>query len=142
VEEHAYLTLGCYGRKENGFVLCPSIENRILKLSESLVNFDKLMDYLDSIKLFDRPIINQNAIIHLVYHIQDKFNQKIKPIWTDHEYHLIERFIQMHKNCGIYSQIILTAEELVDKTQVDTPIFIKNSKEPLLNLTNIRGRRF
>jgi hypothetical protein len=52
VQESAYLVLGCYGRLENGFVLCPSTQNRILKLDDSLVNVDGVTDYLDAVKLF------------------------------------------------------------------------------------------
>lgn len=110
-EENAYLVLGCFGRTENGFVLCNSVENRVLKLTDSLNDFPLIMNYLDSVRLFDRPMLDQNAIINLVYNLQNKFDQKIRRLWTDHQYHLIERFIQMHKPCGIYSKLILTLDE-------------------------------
>lgn len=111
MEENAYLILGCYGRTENGFVLCSSTQNRILKLDDGLVNIDGVIKYLDAVKLFDRPMLDQNAIRHLIYNIQERFDQKFKRIWTDHEYHLLERFIQMHKPCGLYAQLIMVQEE-------------------------------
>jgi hypothetical protein len=125
LEENAYLILGCYGRTENGFILCPSTENRILKLDDSLVNFEKIMDYFDTIKLFDRPIIDQNSIRHLIYNLQDRFDQKIKRLWTDHEYNLLERFLQMHKPCGFYAKLILVPEEF------DKQIPIKDNNQVL-----------
>lgn len=111
VQENAYLVLGCYGRTENGFILCPSTQNRILKLDDGLVNAEGVTSYLDVVKLFDRPMLDQNAIRHLVYNLQDKYDQKFKRLWTDHEYHLLERFMHMHKACGLYAQLILVNEE-------------------------------
>ena len=107
----AYLILGCYGRIENGFILCSTTQNRILKLDDSLVNLDGVINYLDAVKLFDRPMLDQNAIRHLVYNLQERFDQKFKRMWTDHEYHLLERFIQMHKPCGLYAQLVLVQAE-------------------------------
>lgn len=110
MDETAYLILGCYGRTENGFILCPSTQNRILKISDSLTNVEGVLSYFDTVKLFDRPLLDQNAIRHLIYNLQDRFDQKFKRLWTDHEYHLLERFMQMHKPCGLYSQLILVSE--------------------------------
>jgi hypothetical protein len=146
-EENVYLVMGCYGRKESGFVLCPSIQNRILKLDESLVNYDGIMDYLDAVKLFDRPMIDQNAVRNFIYNLQNKFDQKIRRLWTDHEYHLIERFIIMHKNCGIYCQLILVSEELDDEEDDQISFVIRGTpqreeiyKPP--NLKVVRGRKY
>jgi hypothetical protein len=145
-EENAYLVLGCYGRSENGFILCPSTQNRILKLDDSLVNVDGVTSYLDAVKLFDRPMLDQNAINHLIYHLQDKFDQKFKRMWTDHEYHLLERFMQMHKHCGMYAQLILVEGE-EDTPKDETMAFIKGIPEierieRKVNLTSVRGRRY
>jgi hypothetical protein len=126
-EESAYLVLGCYGRTENGFVLCPSVHNRILKLDDALVNIDGVISYLEAIKLFDRPMLDQNAIRQLVYYLQDRFDQKFKRLWTDHEYNVLERFLQMHRPCGLYAQLILVNPDM------DTP---KNAKE---EVTFVRG---
>jgi hypothetical protein len=119
VEEKAYLVLGCYGRTENGFVLCSSTQNRVLKLDDSLVNIEGVMNYFDAVKLFDRPMLDQNAIRHLIYHLQDRFDQKFKRMWNDHEYHLLERFIQMHKPCGLYVQLIMVQDSGLSPGFVD-----------------------
>jgi hypothetical protein len=150
-QENAYLTMGCYGRSENGFILCNSVQNRILKLDDSLVNIDGVMDYLDAVKLFDRPMLDQNAIRHLVYNLQDRFDQKFKRLWTDHEYHLIERFMQMHKPCGVYAQIILTYDDLSDDIDDNQISFVRGVPEKSerkesqnvrkINMSSIRGRK-
>jgi len=146
VAENAYLALGCYGRKEDGFTLCPSAENRILKLDESLVFFDEIMDYLDAIGMFDRPMMDINAIRHLVYNLQDRYDQKIRRLWTEREFNCIERFIQMHKPCGLYAQIIVVPAEadVPDEPEAEslavkgTPVIEKTERKPELKL--IRGR--
>lgn len=146
VQESAYLVLGCYGRTENGFVLCPSTQNRILKLDDSLVNAEGVTDYLDAVKLFDRPMLDQNAIHHLIHNLQDRFDQKFKRLWTDHEYHLLERFIQMHKPCGLYAQLILV-EDIEKEPEPEQISFVRaipeiQTQERKLNLTSVRGRKY
>jgi hypothetical protein len=146
VEECAYLVLGCHGRTENGFILCPGVQNRILKLDDSLVNIDSVIDYLEAVRLFDRPMLDQNAIRHLVYNLQDRFDQKFKRLWTDHEYNLVERFIHMHKQCGIYAQLIMISEEPNDKEKdqisfvIGIPEVEKHNR--IINLSGVRGRKF
>lgn len=128
--EDAYLVLGCYGRTENGFVLCPSVQNRILKLDDALVNIDGVINYLEAVKLFDRPMLDQNAIRHLVYYLQDRFDQKFKRLWTDHEYNVLERFLQMHKPCGLYSQLILVNSDMeAPKSPKEEVTFIRGVPE-------------
>jgi hypothetical protein len=130
VNESIYLTLGCYGRTENGFVLCPGVQNRILKIDDSLSDCDGVFKYLDAVKLFDRPMLDQNSIRHLIFNMQDKFDQKIRRLWTDHEFNLLERFMIMHKACGLYCQLILvpfSSNSLLTKEEnikEDTPILI------------------
>lgn len=149
--EKTYLVLGCYGRAENNFVLCSSVQNRILELNESLVNYNSIMDYLDIMKLFDRPLLDQNAIRHLVFNLQDRFDQKIKRLWTDHEFHLIERFMHMHKPCGIYAQLILipsSFEEDENSSEDYNISFIKGSNrvitnnERKVNLSSVRSWKY
>lgn len=148
MEESAYLVLGCYGRTENGFVLCPGTQNRILQINDSLVNVDGVLDYLDAVKLFDRPMLDQNAIRHLIYNLQDRFDQKFKRLWTDHEYHLIERFMQMHKPCGMYSQLILVPSELDNEdVEQEEVSFVRgtpesNRTERKANLGSVRTRKY
>lgn len=147
VEECAYLVLGCHGRTENGFILCPGVQNRVLKLDDSLVNIDGVIDYLEAVRLFDRPMLDQNAIRHLVYNLQDRFDQKFKRLWTDHEYNLIERFVHMHKQCGLYAQLIMVSEDEHPVKDKDTTSFVRGVPEverraKIVNLAGVRGRKF
>lgn len=91
------------------------------------------MDYLDAVKLFDRPMLDQNAIRHLIYNLQDRYDQKLKRLWNDHEYHLLERFMHMHKPCGLYSQLILVYDSVDIDTENDNSkddiSFISGSQE-------------
>jgi hypothetical protein len=129
VEENAYLILGCYGRTENGFVLCSSTQNRILKLDDGLVNIEGVTDYLEAVKLFDRPMLDQNAIRHLIYNLQERFDQKFKRMWTDHEYHLLERFMHMHKPCGVYAQLVMVSEDPQKQAICDDISFVRGIPE-------------
>lgn len=146
MEENAYLVLGCYGRKEDGFVLCPAAENRILTIKESLNSFDEIMDYLDAIGLFDRPMMDINAIRHLVFNLQDRYDQKVRRLWTEREFSCIERFIHMHKPCGLYAQIIVVPSEIDVPDEPEeqscivkgTKVIEKAERKPELKL--IRGR--
>ena len=105
-EESVFIVLGCYGRKEDGFILCPKAENRILKLDDSLVYLDEIWDYLEAVRLLDKPLIDLNAIRNVIFKMQDRFDQKIKKLWSEKEFHMIERFIHMHKACGLYIRLI------------------------------------
>jgi hypothetical protein len=126
------------------------VENRILKLDDSLTNFHGVMDYLDSVKLFDRSMLDQNAIRHLVYNLQEKFDQKVRRLWTDHQYHMYERFMQMHKPCGLYAKLILISEEQTKKPPVDSEqisFVIKGqpelqSRKKVTNLQDVRSRKY
>ena len=110
-EECVFLVLGCYGRKEDSFTLCPSAENRILKLDDSLVYIDEIWDYLEAVKLLDKPVINLNAIRNIVFRMQDEYDQKIKKLWSEKEFNMIERFINMHKQCGLYMKLVTAVDE-------------------------------
>ena len=111
MRESAYLVLGCFGRVENEFVLCSAVENRILRLDDTLNNFHDLANYLDKVNLFERPMLDNNSIRHVLYNLQDRFDQKTRRLWTDHHYNLMERFMQTHKPCGFYLKTIICLEE-------------------------------
>ena len=121
MDENVYLVLGCYGRTEDGFVLCPSAENRILKLDETLESYEDIVNYIDSVRLFDKPLLDNNAIRHFIYNLQDRYNQKIRRLWSEREYHLLERFVNMHKPCGLYVRLIIVPE-ILDKEKDNEPI--------------------
>lgn len=146
-EASCYLVLGCFGREDDGFVSCPSVENRILKLDDSLVYIDDIMDYMDSLGLFDRHMLDINSIRHLIYNLQDRYDQKIKRLWNEQQYHLLERFIQTHRPCGLYTKLVLVSpdqeEEKPKKPErilvKGTPVIEQAERKPILKV--IRGRR-
>jgi hypothetical protein len=147
-QENAYLILGCHGREEDGFILCPSTENRILKLDESLVDFGGVVEYLEAVQLFDRPMLDYNALRHLIHNLQDRFDQKVRRLWTEHKYNLIERFMVMHRPCGLYAKLVLLAEEKTNgKSKENEYVFIKGTPEPMVKQSfanenaMVRGRR-
>jgi len=110
LQENVYLVLGCYGRKEDGFTLCPSTENRILRIDDSLAYFEEIWSYLETIGLLDKPLININAVQNFVFRMQDRFDQKIKKLWSEQQFNTLERFIHMHKTCGLYVRLLVINE--------------------------------
>lgn len=111
MEENAYLVLGCYGRIDDGLVLCSSTENRILKLDDTLDQFDQIVEYFENLRLFDRPIMDQNALRHLIHNLQKKYFQNIKPIWSQSKFTSMEKYLHMHGQCGVYARLIVVQEE-------------------------------
>jgi len=153
-----YLLLGCFGRKESfndkseiiDFVSCASCENRILTLNTSKVNnYNAIMDYFDSCRLFDKPIFEYSAIVHFIRNVRDKFDQIVtdKPIWSETQYNLYQKFLVEHRFCGLYVKLIFTDpyENKVAKVE-EKGIIIKGKENqpvymPKFNLKLIRGKR-
>jgi hypothetical protein len=146
-DEKCYLVLGCFGREDDGFVSCRGIENRILKIDTSLVYFEEVMDYFDSVRLFDRHMLDSNAIRHLIYNLQDRFDQKVRRLWNENRYNLLERFLHNHKQCGLYAKLILVpASEDRPRPKEPETVMVRGTpeperreKKPVLKL--LRGRR-
>lgn len=130
--ESAYLVLGCFGRTESEFVLCSSVENKILKLDDTLFNFHDIAGYLDKLNLFEKILLDQNSIRHLIYNLQDRFDQKTKRLWSDHKYNLIERFMQTHKPCGFYAKTIISIQEKEIEKPIKDEIFLIKAQPEML----------
>lgn len=143
--ENLYLVLGCFGRREGEFIYCPSVSNRILHVHSKLIHYDELMDYLDGLRLFDKPLFDLNATRHMIYYIQDRFEQRVRKIWAQRDFELYEKFLNGHKNCGIYSRLILAQEEdnHEEKPDIENIEYAAEEnvqKKPELKL--IRGKRY
>lgn len=102
-----FICLGCFGLTTNHFISCPSVENVILNVNPSLFKYNELMDYLDQNRLFDKLLLEYNAINHFIYNLQDKFDQSIKPLFSSRMYELYQKFISQHRNCGLYIKLLL-----------------------------------
>lgn len=146
-ESVLYLSLGCFGRSEDGFVLCPSVDNRILKIDASLKHYNEMMDLFDSYRLFDRPIMDANPIKNLAFHMQRNFDQNIKKLWSEKEFNLIERFMHMHKSCGLYMSLLVVPKELDLPIKNEPHSFLIEPsnyieiEDPKFDATSIRGKR-
>jgi hypothetical protein len=146
--EKLYLVLGCFGRRDDDFVNCLGVENRILRLNDSLEYYSEIMDYFESLRLFDKPLFDYNAIRHVVYNMQDRYDQKFKRLWTEKYYNLLERFIVGHRSCGIYMKLVLVNTDYEEPPAPPVPESIKVKKTEGLDqvarppdLKVIRGRR-
>ena len=100
-----YIVLGCYGRTDDEFVSCSGIENIILKIEPSDQNYNEIMDYLDSLQLFDRQIMNYNAARHFVHNMQDKFDLPTKRLWSEKMFLLYQKFVIDHRDCGVWIKL-------------------------------------
>jgi hypothetical protein len=97
------------------------------------------MDYLDSVQLFDKVMLDWNAICHLIYNLQDRFDQKVKRLWTENEYHLLERFLHTHRQCGLYAKlIVVSSEQDVKEEQQDSKVSVKGSPEEIERKPNLK----
>jgi hypothetical protein len=142
LEEQLFLVLGCFGRTDDGFISCPGVENRILRIDAALAYYTEITNYFDGLGLFDKTMLDLNAIRHLIYNLQDRYDQKVKRLWNEKQYHLYERFMNTHKPCGIYAKLALVYEELkVPKPEPPQPVFVKGTPERIPLLKVIRGQR-
>lgn len=94
-------------------------------------------------------MFDTNAIRHLIYNIQDRYDQKVKRLWTERQFEQYEKFIHFHKGCGLYVRLVVVNAEQED-SHAESPetenVFIQGSTgeeyvkaSPQLKL--IRGRR-
>mgnify|MGYP006902064646 CR=1 FL=1 len=102
-----YVILGCFGRTDDGFVSCSGIKNPILVISPSNYFYNEIMDYLDNLQLFDRMMLDTNAIRHFIFNLQDRYSGVTGKLWSEKMFHLYQKFILDHKNCGLFIKLAL-----------------------------------
>lgn len=143
--EELHIALGCFGRRDDDFISCAGLENRILKTDQNLFNYNELMDYLDSCRLFDRPLFDLNACRHFIFYIRDKFDQPLRRIWSEKRFELYQKFIIDHRHCGIYIKLILVNPEIPQPVEQEKGILIPGGTlpevVPIHTLKVIRGRK-
>lgn len=98
------LYLGCNGNADkDGFVYCSSNNNLLLDISslpEDKVN--KVMDFLDKAAgLFSGPIENHNKAFNVINFLHRDFG-----IFKGDQVLKIQKYFQIHKECGIYLVLI------------------------------------
>lgn len=99
-----YLCLGCQGRTSNGFVSCPSVCNKILKLDNSIDDIDSLVKYIKASKLDQRPQMDGNAVRSMIYTLK-KYQRDGRPVWSNEFQNLIDNFNIEHRKCGVYIKL-------------------------------------
>ena len=115
--QELHITLGCFGRTDDGFTSCSGISNIILHLSPSNPNYLEIMDYLDTMQLFDRVMLDYNATRHFVFKMQDKFKTVTNKLWTEKMFLLYQKFVIDHKNCGIFIDLKLSDDQQTNETE-------------------------
>lgn len=100
-----FLILGCNGRVDGKFVSCGGIENKILELSPKMEKIDDIIAYFKAMGLFAAPVKDYNASRRILFYINDKFYQNLKPLWDEKFFRLLEKFTLAHKDCGIYLKL-------------------------------------
>ncbi len=99
------IVLGCFGRTDDGFTSCSGIENIILHIDPSDYHYDDMMDYLDSLQLFDKMIMNYNATRHFIHNMQEKFDMPTQRLWSEKLFKLCQKFVIDHKDCGVFVKL-------------------------------------
>jgi hypothetical protein len=121
-----FLVLGCWGRRDNDFISCNGVENRILKIEDHLEHYQEIMDYLDNCRLFDRATFDGNSVRSIISYIQDKFDQPTRRLWSESRYSLLHKFLSDHRNCGVFLKLVLIEDTVEEKTQLKV---IRGSKK-------------
>lgn len=100
----AYLILGCNGSGDHDFVYCNKVESVVLDLDlfehEKYVLLVKFFD--EACGLFMNHINNHNKcvnVLSLLYKQYGAYNEQML--------HRIQKFIKMHKDCGIWLSLIM-----------------------------------
>lgn len=102
-----YIVLGCFGRTDDGFVSCSGISNRILHVDPSNYYYSEIMNYLDNMQLFDRAMLDYNAVRHVIFNMQEKFASETHKLWSEKMFLLYQKFTISHKDCGIFIDLEL-----------------------------------
>lgn len=123
-----YLILGCHGLKEEDLICCPALENNILIINQNLNGYINLIDYLDTVGLFDKPVLDINSLRHIIRNIYDSFDQFNKKIWSEHKYAVIQQLIHNHKKCGLYLRLDFEEKKQEVKSK-QISFFIPKSKK-------------
>lgn len=98
------LYLGCNGNADKeGFTFCNSCNNILLDISSlESSKRDKVMDFLDkAANLFSGPVENNNKAFNVINFLHRDFG-----IFSGDQILRIQKFFQIHKECGVYLVII------------------------------------
>lgn len=149
-EPNLQLLLGCFGYQEGGFVSCRGCENCILLIDSQIEQYQEIMNYLDSCRLFDKSLFEYNSINGFIKNMQSKFDQvgKGRTLWSEKNYRMYQKFIAEHRICGLYTKLVTINDTNLELSQVEEKsITIKTPESlnkkiivPKIKL-NLRGKR-
>jgi len=97
--------LSCFGRTDDDFVSCSGCNNVIFRFDSSHHFYDEMMEYLDSLQLFDKPLLDINAVRHFIFNMQDRFILPGRKLWSEKMFYLYQKFAIDHKDCGLRLQL-------------------------------------
>lgn len=63
------------------------------------------MNYLDSCRLFDRQLLDYNAIRGFIHNLYNKFDQPTRKLWSEKQFRLYQKFVIDHKDCGLFIKL-------------------------------------
>ena len=63
------------------------------------------MNYFDTCSLFDKKLLDYNAIRNFISNLFMKFELPNRKIWSEKQYCLYQKFVIDHKNCGLYLRL-------------------------------------
>jgi hypothetical protein len=138
-----YLILGSFGRVDDGFVSCSSCENVILEINSNLDSYNDIMGYLDSCRLFDKPLFDFNSIRSVIQNLNTRFDQISigRRLWLEKELQLFQKFVLVHKDCGLFLKLSIEKKDV----QVKDIIINSQKTDDKVNYSSnnikIRGRR-
>jgi hypothetical protein len=96
-----HIAMGCYGYKDDDFVFCSGIENKIFSFDKKHFSYEEIMNYLDNCKLFDKPLYDYNAVRNFLSRFRQKFESPLSPVWVERKYNNYQKFAIDHKICGL-----------------------------------------
>jgi hypothetical protein len=100
------ISLGCFGNKEDDFIICPGIKNNIYTLYNNNIFYNDIMNFLDKCKLFDNPHYDFNTIKNFLSIFKGKFFSPLQPSWNDKKYKTYIKFCLDHKDCGLELKLL------------------------------------
>lgn len=141
-----YIAYGCFGRRDDDFISCSGVENRILKVDPGLVYYEEINDYFEGCRLFDKPMYDFNAARNFLQTMQSRFDQPGRPLWSKKNIDLYQNFAINHRSCGLYIKLALVdSRQDSQNSDFDTKaLTVKGSQDrpteaPVLKL--VRSRR-
>ena len=75
------------------------------------------MNYLDSMQLFDRVMMDYNSIRHFIFNMQSKFELPTQKLWNEKMFLLYQKFVIDHKSCGLFVDLKLFDDEQTKKAE-------------------------